>query len=41
MDTKFHKHQVIDREYMQGQSVMEGLIPKFQAYGLYEFTGQD
>jgi hypothetical protein len=29
MDNKFHKHQVIDREYMQGQTVMEGLLAKF------------
>ena len=40
MDTKFHKHQVINWDYMQGQSVMEGLIAKFQAYGLYAFMGQ-
>jgi hypothetical protein len=25
---------------MQGQTVMEGLLAKFQAYGLYEFMGQ-
>ena len=37
---KFHKHQVIDWEYMQGQTVMEGLLAKFQACGLYEFMGQ-
>jgi hypothetical protein len=40
MDIKFHKHQVIDWDYMQGQSVMEGLLAKFQACGLYEFMGQ-
>jgi hypothetical protein len=40
MDTKFHKHQVIDWDYMQGQTVMEGLITKFHACGLYEFMGQ-
>ena len=32
MDTKFYKHQVIDWDYMQGQSVMEGLIEKFHAF---------
>jgi hypothetical protein len=31
MDTNFHKHQVIDWTFMLGQSVMEGLIPKFEA----------
>jgi hypothetical protein len=40
MDTNFHKHQVIDWEYMEGQSMMEGLIPKFQACGLYAFMGK-
>jgi hypothetical protein len=40
MDIKSHKHQVIDWEYMQGQTVMEGLLAKFQACGLYEFMGQ-
>jgi hypothetical protein len=40
MDIKFHKHHVIDFEYMQGQTVMEGLLAKFQACGLYEFMGQ-
>jgi hypothetical protein len=40
MDIKFHKHQVIDWEYMQGKTVMEGLLAKFQACGLYEFMGQ-
>jgi hypothetical protein len=40
MDTKFHKHQVINWDYMQGQSVMEGLIAKFQACDLYAFMGQ-
>jgi hypothetical protein len=29
MDTKFYKHQLIDWDYMQGQTVMEGLIAKF------------
>jgi hypothetical protein len=40
MDTNFHKHQVIDWTFMLGQSVMEGLIPKFEACGLYDFMGQ-
>jgi hypothetical protein len=40
MDTKFHKHQVIEWEYMLGQSIMEGLIAKFQACDLYAFMGQ-
>jgi hypothetical protein len=40
MDTKFYKHQLIDWDYMQGQTVMEGLIAKFQKCGLYEFMGQ-
>jgi hypothetical protein len=40
MDTNFHKHQVIDWNFMLGQSVMEGLIPKFEACGLYDFMGQ-
>jgi cytochrome c oxidase assembly protein Cox11 len=40
MDIKFHKHQVIDWDYMQGQIVMEGLLAKFQACGLYEFICQ-
>jgi hypothetical protein len=40
MGTNFHKHQVIDWEYMLGQSVMEGLIPQFQECGLYDFMGQ-
>jgi hypothetical protein len=40
MDIKFHKHQVIDWEYMQGHTVMEGLLAKFHACGLYEFMGQ-
>jgi hypothetical protein len=40
MDTKFHKHHVIDWEYMHGQSVMEGMIAKFQVCGLYGFIGQ-
>jgi hypothetical protein len=40
MDIKFHKHQVIDSDYMQGQTVMEGLVAKFQACCLYEFMGQ-
>ena len=39
MNTKFHKHQVIDWDYMQGQTVMEGLIAKFPECGLYEFMG--
>jgi hypothetical protein len=39
MDTNFHKHQVIDWTFMLGQSVMEGLIPKFEACGLYDFMG--
>jgi hypothetical protein len=39
MDTNFHKHQVIDWTFMLGQSVMEGLIPKFEACGLYHFMG--
>jgi hypothetical protein len=40
MDTNFHKHQVIDWTFMLGQSVMEGLIPIFEACGLYHFMGQ-
>jgi hypothetical protein len=40
MDTNFHKHQVIDWTFMLGQSVMEGLIPKFEACGIYDFMGQ-
>jgi hypothetical protein len=40
MDTNFHKHQVIDWNFMLGQSVMEDLIPKFEACGLYHFMGQ-
>jgi hypothetical protein len=40
MDTNFHKHQVIDWTFMLGQSVMEDLIPKFEACGLYHFMGQ-
>jgi hypothetical protein len=40
MDTNFHKHQVIDWTFMLGQSVMEDLIPKFEACGLYYFMGQ-
>jgi hypothetical protein len=40
MDTNFHKHQVIDWTFMLGQSVMEGLIPKFESCGLYDFMGQ-
>jgi hypothetical protein len=40
MGTKFHKHQVIDWDYIQGQTVMEGLLAKFQQCGLYEFMGQ-
>jgi hypothetical protein len=40
MDTNFRKHQVIDWNFMVGQSVMEGLIPKFEACGLYDFMGQ-
>jgi hypothetical protein len=39
MDTNFHKHQVIDWTFMLGQSVMEDLIPKFEACGLYHFMG--
>jgi hypothetical protein len=39
MDTKFHKHQMIDWEYMHGQSIMEGLISQFRACGLYAFMG--
>jgi hypothetical protein len=39
MDTKFHKHQVIDWDYMQDQTVMESLIAKFQECVLYEFMG--
>jgi hypothetical protein len=41
MDTKFHKHQVIYWDYMQGQTVMEDLIAKFQACGFYEFMGAE
>jgi hypothetical protein len=40
MDTNFHKHQVIDWTFMLAQSVMEDLIPKFEACGLYHFMGQ-
>jgi hypothetical protein len=40
MDTNFHKHQVIDWSFMLGQSVMAGLIPKFETCGLYQFMGQ-
>jgi hypothetical protein len=40
MDTNFHKHQVIDWNFMLGQSIMEGLIPKFEACGLHDFMGQ-
>jgi hypothetical protein len=40
MDTSFHKHQVIDWNFMLRQSVMEGLISKFEACGLYDFMGQ-
>jgi regulator of replication initiation timing len=40
MGTNFHKHQVIDWKYVLGQSVMEGLILKFKACGLYDFMGQ-
>jgi hypothetical protein len=40
MDTNFHKHQVNGWTFMLGQSVMEGLIPKFEACGLYDFMGQ-
>jgi hypothetical protein len=40
MDTEFHKNQVIDWEYMQGQPDVEGLIAHFQACGLYVFLGQ-
>jgi hypothetical protein len=40
MDTNFHKHQVIDWTFMLGQSVMEDMIPKFEACGLYYFMGQ-
>jgi hypothetical protein len=40
MDTNFHKHQVIDWTFMLGQSVMEDLILKFEACGLYHFMGQ-
>jgi hypothetical protein len=40
MDTKFYKHQVIEWDYMEGQTVMEGLFAKFQACDLYEFMGQ-
>jgi hypothetical protein len=40
MDTNFHKHQVIDWTFMLGQSVMEDLVPKFKACGLYHFMGQ-
>jgi hypothetical protein len=40
MDTNFHKHQVIDWTFMLDQSVMEDLIPKFEACGLYHFMGQ-
>jgi hypothetical protein len=39
MDTNIHKHQVIDWTFMLGQSVMEGLITKFEAFGLYHFMG--
>jgi hypothetical protein len=38
MYTKFHKHEVIDWDYTQGQSVMEGLLAKFHECGLYEFN---
>eukprot|EP00267_Zea_mays_P055875 XP_023155911.1 uncharacterized protein LOC111589316 [Zea mays] len=40
VDTNFHKHQVIDWSFLLSQSVMEGLIPKFEACGLYQFMGQ-
>jgi hypothetical protein len=40
MDIKFHKHQVIDWDYMHDQTIMEGLLTKFQACGFYEFMGQ-
>jgi hypothetical protein len=40
MDIKFHKRQVIDWDYIHGQTIMEGLLAKFQACGLYEFMGQ-
>ena len=40
MDTNFHKHQVIDWTFMLCQSVMEDLIPKFEACCLYHFMGQ-
>lgn len=40
MDTKFHKHQVIDWTYIQNDSVMEGLISKFQACGFNHFMGK-
>jgi hypothetical protein len=40
MDANFNKHQVIDWEYMQHHLVMEGLLPKFKACGLYDFMVQ-
>jgi hypothetical protein len=40
VDTNFHKHQVIDWSFLLSQSVMEGLIPKFETCGLYQFMGQ-
>lgn len=40
MDTYFHKYQVIDWEYIQNETVMEGFISKFKACWLYEFMGQ-
>jgi hypothetical protein len=40
MDTNFHNHQVIDWTFMLGQLVMEDLIPKFEACGLYYFMGK-
>jgi hypothetical protein len=40
VDTNLHKNQTIDWNYMQDETVMEGLILMFQAYGLYAFMGQ-
>ena len=40
VDTNLHKHQTIDWNYMQDETVMEGLILMFQDCGLYAFMGQ-
>ena len=39
MGTNFYKHHVIDWEYIQNETSMEGLIPKFQVCWLYDFMG--